>query len=237
MRTRIARKLGLPALGTRYYNTIPGSDIPVCARLGTSDAQVYNDIFVNRQYDDLVLSYEPRLIIDCGANVGYASASFLTRYPTAHVIAIEPEPGNFEICRRNLAPYEHRVSLFQCAVWSHDAGLKIDRGYRDGAEWSVQVRECRPGEAPDIEARSIGDILHNAAVPEIDILKMDIERSEAEVFARGYEPWLKSVKNIMIELHDEECRKVFFAAMRDYNFESFESGETVICKSITPKTP
>ena len=70
---------------------------PIYFRTGTSDGEVFNDMLVREEYDctgDDVL--DPRLIVDCGAYAGYSTLFFLERYKRAHVIAIEPDPGNFE---------------------------------------------------------------------------------------------------------------------------------------------
>jgi FkbM family methyltransferase len=231
--SRIYRKLAYGSAANRYYTVHEASKFPLCARLATSDAQVLHDIFSNDQYGALSLDYEPRLILDCGANVGYASVYFLNRYKTAHVIAVEPDSGNLEICRRNLAPYKDRCTILPIAVWSHTAALKVVRGaYRDGAEWSIQVKECRDGEEPDVYAKSIADILSGTSFAQIDVLKMDIERAESQIFAGKDLRWLSVVKNIVIELHDEECRQIFFAALSGYNYSCVESGETVVCKNL-----
>jgi hypothetical protein len=58
----------------------------------------------------------------------------------------------------------------------------------------------------------------------IDILKVDIEGSEKEVFELNYENWLPKCKAIVIELHDnmkQGTSKSVFKAISQYNF-SFE---------------
>lgn len=50
----------------------------------------------------------------------------------------------------------------------------------------------------------------------IDILKMDIEGAEKEIFSLGDLGWLKSVRVIMIELHDKHfagCAESFYRAL------------------------
>ncbi|MEZ6091310.1 MAG: hypothetical protein R3C05_25500 [Pirellulaceae bacterium] len=50
------------------------------------------------EYDADLLS-EPEVIIDAGANVGLAGV-FAMRFPSARILAIEPEDANFELPRR-----------------------------------------------------------------------------------------------------------------------------------------
>ena len=62
---------------------------PLVCRRGTSDLEVFGQIFSHREYRCLDSVRDAGLIIDCGANVGFSSAYFLTRYPTAEVIAVD----------------------------------------------------------------------------------------------------------------------------------------------------
>lgn len=65
-------------------------------RPGTSDMAVFRKIFLQREYS-LECGQKPKLIIDGGANVGYASIFFAHKYPSAHIIAIEPEKRNYQM--------------------------------------------------------------------------------------------------------------------------------------------
>ena len=82
---------------------------PVFFRSGnSSDMTVFDQVFVANEYACLRNISSPRLILDLGANVGYSSVYFLNCFPTATVMAVEPDPDNFELCRKNLAPYRDR---------------------------------------------------------------------------------------------------------------------------------
>ena len=144
---------------TRLFRSIPPLTLsPSCAkypltcRPHTSDQSAFCQVFVYREYacvDDLA---HVDLVIDCGANVGFASAYFLSRFPGCSVIAVEPHHENFRLLEANLAPYGERVRSINSGVWSHAVGLKIaEEKYRDGREWSTQVRESRPEETPDMQ--------------------------------------------------------------------------------------
>ena len=96
-----------------------GAKHPVTARLnGSSDMDVFHQIFQFDEYACVRNISSPRLILDLGANVGYSSAYLLSCFPGATVVAVEPDPGNFELCRRNLAPYGDRAKLVPGAAWS-----------------------------------------------------------------------------------------------------------------------
>jgi len=215
-----------------YILNAEDSRYPLICRYNSSDQYVFETVFDQNEYGCLNDVQNVRLIVDCGANVGYSSAYFLTRFPQANIIAIEPDSNNFNIMKRNLKSYGDRVTSYNAGVWSETTGLKVCRGtYRDGLAWATQVRKCLPDETPDVQAVDIGTILRNSGFDKIDILKIDIERSEIELFARNFSHWLGKTRNLVIELHDKECEDVFYKAISGYPFTLSKSLEVVVCKS------
>ena len=55
----------------------------------------------------------PDWIIDAGANTGMASVYFAKWYPHAKIVAIEPDPHNFELLQRNTSRYGIQVACIQ----------------------------------------------------------------------------------------------------------------------------
>jgi hypothetical protein len=84
--------------------SVPGMSHPLYMRTGTSDRSAFNEVIVKRWYDHPFPGV-PQLIIDAGANVGYASVRFAELYPNADIVAIEPDRGNFAMLQQNVAPY------------------------------------------------------------------------------------------------------------------------------------
>lgn len=200
---------------------------PIELRINSTDADVYRQVLMDEEYA-VVADRQARIIVDCGANVGYTSAYFLSRCPDAQVVAIEPFPANAELCRRNLAPYGRRAKVIEAAVWSRGGRLVLDHG--GGNEWGVRVRAARAGETGAIEAIDLPSL----GLSRIDLLKIDIEGSEADLFASGTDRWLPSVSNIAIELHGRECEERFHSAMADRRYTLSHSGELTICREIKP---
>jgi FkbM family methyltransferase len=198
---------------------------------------VLEQIFKETQYACVAGVQSPRVIFDLGANVGYASAYFLSRFPAAEVMAVEPDPGNYEICCKNLSPYGPRARVILGAVWSHRRKLVLLRGaYRDGREWTTQVLATdNPDDAATVDAWDIPSLLKLAGHNHIDILKVDIERSDVELFSNGSRQWLPNVRNMCIELHDEDCERAFFGALQDYEFDLSRSGELTVCLNLRPR--
>jgi FkbM family methyltransferase len=205
------------------------STYPLWCRPGTSDANVFYQIFILREYSCLDDVSEPAFAIDCGANVGYSSAYLLSRFKDLRIVAIEPDPGNAEMLERNLRPFGNRASIVRSAVWSHPTGLLIDRS-ADGGEWAVRVRECYAEEQPCILATTVAALLEASGASSISILKMDVEGAEAVIFRDADLDWLDRTDNIVIELHGEESRQTFASAMSERPFTVFQQGELTVCK-------
>ena len=64
------------------------ADHPLRCRAGSSDLSVFRQIFLEREFGCLDDIEDARLVVDCGANVGYSAAYFLSRFPTTDIIAV-----------------------------------------------------------------------------------------------------------------------------------------------------
>src|SRR5262249_47044026 len=118
----------------RSYAALPRRARPVIVRLAgkpvwlrpwTSDYACYQQVFREQEYAGVEGIGDPRIIIDCGANIGLASIYFLTRFPECTVLAVEPDPENVSICRHNLLPYGARAKVVHGAVWSDRGRLTV----------------------------------------------------------------------------------------------------------------
>jgi FkbM family methyltransferase len=204
---------------------------PVVFRYNSSDISVFSQIFISDEYSSLAILRDVKLIIDCGANVGYSSAYFLSKFPEADVIAVEPDKRNYELLNQDLSAYGNRVTTIWSAIWSHKVGLKVCIGQSgDESEWATTVRECIENELPDLEAVDIATVLNQSNHDEIDILKVDIEGSESIVFSRNFESWINKVRLLVIELHGKECADIFYSALSSGSFSYSRSGELTIAQ-------
>lgn len=221
---------GLPLRTTSRY-----AKHPLQCRSGTSDLDVFAQIFVAREYrclDDLDLE-DVRLVIDCGANVGLSSAYFLSRFPGCQVIAIEPDQENFAQLSVNLAPYAGRYRAIHSAVWSHPVGLvPSEAQFGDGRQWAQSMRVAQEGEVPSTTAVDIGSILRSSGFDRISILKIDIEGAEEVVFSSGFGQWLGRTDNLVIELHGERAERIFAQAVAAEPFSVSRCEELTVCKRI-----
>lgn len=206
---------------------VPGIKHPVIFRPKTVDCYSLKEIFFFEEYkiDFPVRVSDPLFIIDAGANIGFTSVYFANKYPNSTIIAVEPEAGNFEIILKNVKHYPN-ITAKPVALWSRRALIEVkDRGY--GLRGFI-VEEADMQAVNTIEALSIMDLMGDREV--IDILKMDIEGSEKEVFSRNYDQWLPHVRCLVVEVHDHlihECSKTLLRALSQYNFSCFPRGENL----------
>jgi FkbM family methyltransferase len=198
----------------------------------SSDPDVFDDIFHRRELTFLKRIRDARVIIDLGANVGYVSAFCLSAYKHGFVLSVEPDPANHLQCTKNLRHYGNRSRVLCAAVWHTKGDLLLSRGtFGDGRGWATEVREPRDGEKGDVYAWDVPSLIAMCPQPTIDLLKIDIEGSEAALFSGNVE-WLDRVKNMCIELHGSACEQAFRAATAPYRFEELRCGEYTICLDI-----
>src|SRR6266404_4664431 len=89
---------------------------PISLRLKSSDLATYKKIFIDLEYD-FPLAKSPSVIVDAGANVGFASVFFARKYPNARILAIEPETSNFALLKKNVQEYPNVIPI-GAALWT-----------------------------------------------------------------------------------------------------------------------
>ena len=198
---------------------------PVYFRGINSDAKMFEQIFVNKEYD-VKIPFDPAFIFDLGANVGYASIFFANRFPGSKIFAIEPEENNYRMAEKNLAPYKN-TRLIKGAVWHQPEVISVvDKGYGEAA---YMVEKGTGGN--EIRAYTIREIMDLMGASQIDILKVDVEGTEKELFEHGYEEWLPSTKVLITETHDRYkagCSRALFSMISKYDFSLELSGENLV---------
>jgi len=194
---------------------------PVVLRALGSDMATFEEVVKDQVYTP-VFDYvsDCRTIVDLGANIGLASLCFVTRFPKATLIAVEPNDDTFALLSKNLSRLPN-VQLHNAAVWSQDTTLdgSFDRPRHFSA---FRVHENASGSMKGMTMQTIiGD-------KEIDLLKVDIEGAETQIF-KGDLSWLKQVKCIAIEFHENSRAESDFDRIMDSNgFRIVEGTHTVI---------
>jgi len=204
---------------------------PLTIRTADTDPVVVRQVLALEEYRPVSSLDNVRLIVDCGANIGVTAYYFLHCYPKGTVIAIEPDERNYELCQRNLAAFGGRAIVLRGALWSERRPLRITPDSRTRGSWAFRVEPASPANA-DVDGLTIPDILDRAGLHgPIDLLKVDIEGAEQEVF-RQSPPWLGVVRHICIELHSAAARTTFVRALSQYHYALENSGESTIVRNL-----
>lgn len=207
-------------------------------RNNQSDVYIFKQVFLDQQYRlfNFPLKSANR-IIDAGANIGLAAIYFADQFPAAEIICIEPESNNFRQLQKNTAPYKN-ISVENAAVWSKEMSVVITN------ENSTLSAGFMVGETKDllsdeaIPAITIYSLMKKYNWSDIDIVKLDVEGAEKEIFAndQAFE-WLSKTKLLIIELHDNSvanCSKYFYKALESFEYEAFYHHENIFIQLKHP---
>ncbi len=208
-------------------------DHSVRLRACTSDPFVFRQIMIEDEYHPLA-KVPLCTILDLGANVGLASAYFLSRFPGSRVFALEPDLDNFKACSDNLAPYRNRAHVMFGAAWSKRTSLILHRR-TCAADNTVQETAATDENGISVEGWDIASLIEQSGFGPVDLIKIDIEGAEEDIFRDDCDRWLPWVRNLCIELHGEASRESFFSAMDRYDYRYAKYGELDFCLDLRRK--
>lgn len=206
---------------------VNGLSTPITLSNYGPDVTTLFQIFYAGEYD-FDTKEPPRFIIDCGANIGLSAVFFANKYPDAKLVAIEPDKANFKFLLLNTKKYPN-ITCLQKAVWPQKRNLTmVDAGR---GNWGMQTINATQDSGDKIEAITIDEIMHQFEINMIDLIKIDIEGAEKELFTYNYKNWLSKTNVIAIELHDfldPTISSVFYKAIEPYRFRRYQLGENLI---------
>ncbi len=229
----VAQKMGR----ARLKVLLPPLGLSVDLRLNDSDVSVLEKVWINREYS-LPFDITPEFIVDAGANTGLSALYFAYLFPEAQIIALEPEPANFELLVANCAGCP-RIYPVHAALWKNSASVRIDSP--GGDSWAFRVTEASGCEVENahenVAAVTIPQLLALHARDRIDLLKLDIEGAEREIFTPECREWLPKVGVIVIELHDRYlpgCSRAFYSEIVRFRFAQESRGENIFIQLTSP---
>lgn len=117
-------------------------------------------------------------VVDIGAHVGYLSllaASIVG--PSGHVVAVEPEPQNCALLRRNLEVNRvESVEVVEGAAWSHGGNLPLARAEGNSGDHRTGASAPPGREIVQVQAFALDDVLDSARP--VDLVKLDTQGTE-----------------------------------------------------------
>ncbi len=216
--------------GQYHHFQVPDVKHPFQMRKNPYDYATFEEVLLRKTYN-IDLGFIPRFIIDGGGNIGLTAAFFASRFAHARIISLEPDRENFELLYKNTQPYANVVAVNK-GVWNRPAHLVVkDIGLGNNG---LVVEEIAAPSAGSIEATGIAQIMQEHQQAQIDVLKLDVEGAEKEIFSSGYEAWLPYTRVLIVELHDhmkKGCSQAVFTALSHYHFSCQIAGENLVFRN------
>jgi FkbM family methyltransferase len=225
-RWRIAAKFAAMRLRSARHGAEPAQE-RIFGRIMEADnyetlLYLYFEVFALQEYAFESSKRAPH-IIDAGANIGMATLFFKVIFPAATIEAFEPSPASFRLLERNVA------ANGLAGVRLHNAALAGTAGvtsfYVETADETSLIASTRPGRGArqriEVEAVTLSSQIES----EVDLLKLDVEGSEAEVLEEvAASGKLSLVREMLIEYHhnipgNDGRFSAFLALLEDHGFD------------------
>lgn len=150
--------------------------------------------------------HEGDIVIDLGGHIGTSTLNYAHYVgPRGRVYSIEAMPDNFAILKRNIERnHLDNVEAFHLAIVGDPAIESIELNtnpYNTGGH-SVLALSTGEGARSVTPAMTLEAFVERERIPRIDILQMDIEGAEFEIFLRTDPALIASIPQIMFEYHD-----------------------------------
>ena len=215
---------GQPGLRKIKHRKLP---YPVYFRNRTSDIPTFNQCILQEHYN-ISVDFEPKVIFDLGANIGLSAVYFKSRWPESKIYCVEPAVENYKILLKNTERFSG-VKCFNNGIWCKNTGLVVEN-IDNAGNWGFTVRES--SDESGMEAITIKKLMEINGVDQIDLLKIDVEGSEFELFDQDCHYWLSRTSILVIELHDilkPGSSRAMFRALSNYDYSTKTLGESIIC--------
>jgi FkbM family methyltransferase len=167
----------------------------------------YTQFFVDGIYNQFFAGSRIRTAIDIGANVGLFTEWVLDRFGNdTRVIAVEPNSSaclSFE----SMHAGKQNVTLDKLAVTStDDETIKLMINPENTLISSIEGTGDGYSDCEEIGTISLMGILKKYNMEEIDLLKIDVEGAEYDIFSSVGENDLRRFKHLLIEFHNNQGR-------------------------------
>ena len=143
------------------------------------------------------------VFVDVGANIGIMTIYAMLSGQFDCAVAIEPDPRNLDVLRRNLAVngLSEKVSVIEAAASSSRGEMILHRDAKNlGAHSLEPGYVMTPGEARSVRVDTLDNLVANAGLASaaVTFVKIDVEGHEQEV-VRGMAKLLRTGPVVMVE--------------------------------------
>jgi FkbM family methyltransferase len=143
------------------------------------------------------------LIVDAGGYIGTSAIALARAFPDTLIVSLEPARDNFEMLYRNTRRFRNIVALNQALAPRAGVRTMVDRNEAEWGYAALSDPDDEPSARPlyDVGCTTIPALLTRFNKGGIDLLKLDIEGGEFDLFAEC-PAWIEQTRAIVVELHD-----------------------------------
>ena len=176
-------------------------------RPGTTDPLVIQQVLLKggrKAEYYLPPRFKPEVILDIGSNIGASILYFRRRFPDARIVGFEPHPETFSVLEKNVSGLPN-VSVLNCGLGAANAQITVASESINFGAFSTKGRRRGQSATPTsvgCEIRRLDDVLRELGIHRVDLIKIDCEGAEADVFAGLSPGLLDKCQWIVGELHD-----------------------------------
>lgn len=191
---RVLRLVRIPGADRRVRAVLLRPGVSLTYRLNRGDIQSIREVWFAETYR-LPSNLQPHTLIDLGANIGLASVWFAVRYGSLRIVAVEPDPANAALARRNLADNGFPGTVHLAAI--------SDRHGKTLFEPDPLSNLGRiGGSGREVEALTLAELVAESGGDGARLVKMDVEGAESAVIATVLD-WRDGVDAVIAEFHPD----------------------------------
>lgn len=143
-----------------------------------------------------------RVIVDIGANVGIFTILAALTAKKARVICLEPEQRNYQFLCDNLSANSITNAEPARLAMAREEGITSLHVRNRGSGSILNKNDTRSNSTVQlVQTVSMSSMMLRYAIDKIDMLKMDIEGAEFQVFEK--DDWLNGTRKLAIEVHPD----------------------------------
>jgi len=190
----------VPSHNPRYYFHVPDKDPKLKDDpRQLNEMQVIREIWCENVYEVYDGDFsDTKVCVDLGANIGVFTA-YAVELGAEKVIAVEPEPNNIELLTENLL--QNKIGTDKVVI--------EDRGVSDLQHGKTAIISNEGGgstikdptkNGTEIELVTLDQLWKDHDLEFVDVMKIDVEGSEADIILGASKDTLSYVRYIVIEL-------------------------------------
>jgi FkbM family methyltransferase len=146
----------------------------------------------------------PKIILDIGSNIGASIIYFHRQFPDASIFGFEPHPDSFRILHKNVA-HLRGVTIFNYGLGATHQRIAVSADNVNFGAFSTGgpfKDRGHPAATVECEVRRLDDVLREIGIAQVDLIKIDCEGAEADVFSTLPDEILNQCQWIVGEFHD-----------------------------------